>query len=672
MRATPHESLKEKLHHPWVGGGVGGAFLALAGVALLIFSFGLGLAHWSYDLSQQLAGGTTVDDVVIVELQQDSFKALKQAPASYDRALHAQLITRLKELGARLIVFDIEFIDERPGQLASDQKLAAALRAAGNVVLSADLHSDTRLGSVNHTLTPPLDSLREAALGFGLATVSQDADRSVREQYPGLSETPGLGWKAAELAGAEVTRRAEARFEERWLNYYAPNPFRTCAVVDVLSNNLPANFSFSNKVVFIGAGKTAGYAGDEKEEVRTPWTRTGGAWALGVQVHALTFANLQRGDWFRRWPGLIEALLIAGAGLSLGLGVSRLRPAGATALALGVALAATAVSLLLAARFNTWFPWLIIAGVQVPVALGWSFFLHSMRAYVEAKVLQSSLELYLSPQQVKQILKTPALLKPGATQKTVSILFSDIAGFSKISERMDPDDLVKLLNQYYETAISCVHQTDGTVMNLIGDAIFAIWNAPQEQADHHERACRAALLLNEALVKFESASLSLPLRTRVGLHTGVVCVGNIGSSKRFDYTAIGESVNLASRLEGLNKQLGTNILATREIQKTAGDRLVSRLVGHFKFKGFDQVVEVHEMIGTVEIEEATRAWRQSFAAALRCFQRKSFDEAEDGFRKTLELHPADGPSQFYLERLPALKANAPASDWLGEVDLREK
>ncbi len=667
-----NERLKNKLHHPWVSGSLGGALLALAGVALLIFSFGQGLAHWSYDLSQQLAGGTTVDDVVIVELQQDSFKALDQAPASYDRALHAQLITRLKELGARLIVFDIEFIDPRPGQLASDQKLAAALRAASNVVLSADLHSDTRLGARNLEVTMPLDSLRDAALGVGLATVSLDADRSVREQYPGTSQTPSLGWKAAELAGAEVTQRAEARFEERWLNYYAPRPFRTCAVVDVLSNNLPANFSFSNKVVFIGAGKTAGYAGDEKEEVRTPWTRTGGEWALGVQVHALTYTNLQRGDWFRRWPALIEALLIAGAGLLLGFGVSRLRPPGATALALGVALAATAVSLLLAAKFNTWFPWLIIAGVQVPVALGWSFFLHSMRAYVETKVLQSSLELYLSPQQVKQILKTPALLKPGATQKTVSILFSDIAGFSKISERMDPDDLVKLLNQYYETAIHCVHQTDGTVMNLIGDAIFAIWNAPQEHPDHHERACRAALLLNQALVQFESASLNLPLHTRVGLHTGVVCVGNIGSSKRFDYTAIGESVNLAARLEGLNKQLGTNILATREIQKTAGDKLVSRLVGHFKFKGFDQVVEVYEMIGTVESEEGTRAWRQSFAAALSRFQRKAFDEAAEGFRKTLELHPADGPSKFYLDRLPALQANAPAADWFGEVDLREK
>ena len=294
------------------------------------------------------------------------------------------------------------------------------------------------------------------------------------------------------------------------------------------------------------------------------------------------------------------------------------------------------------------------------------------KGHVETKLLETSLSLYLSPIQVKQILKQPDLLKPGAVQKTVSILFSDIANFSKISERMDPDDLVKLLNNYYETAISCIHKTEGTVMNLIGDAILAIWNAPQDQKDHQARACQAALLLNESLIRFDLNNRNLPLRTRVGLHTGIVCVGNIGSATHFDYTAIGESVNMASRLEGLNKQLGTNILATRDMQKSVENQLISRLVGHFRFKGFDQVVQVHELIGGLEDNSEKETWREIFETALHRFQRSAFDEAQRGFCETLKYKPNDGPSKFYLERISELRLRSLPSDWAGEIDLREK
>ena len=134
-------------------------------------------------------------------------------------------------------------------------------------------------------------------------------------------------------------------------------------------------------------------------------------------------------------------------------------------------------------------------------------------------------------------------------QQTVSILFSDIENFATVSERMDPDALVKLLNNYYETAIACVHQTEGTVMSLIGDAIFVIWNAPQEQSDHRERACRAALLLQEQLVRFDATSGHPPLRTHVEFTTGVAVVA-MQNSTASNYTAISESVNIASRSRG--------------------------------------------------------------------------------------------------------------------------
>src|SRR5204862_1502361 len=164
-------------------------------------------------------------------------------------------------------------------------------------------------------------------------------------------------------------------------------------------------------------------------------------------------------------------------------------------------------------RQRTWFPWLILVGAQIPVALVWSIIYNSITSYIQNKLLEQSLSLYLSPKQVQRILKEPGLRKPGGSKQTISILFSDIAGFSRISEQLDPQDLVQLLNNYYEATIRCIHQTEGTVVDIIGDAIFAIWNAPEVQTDHQERMVRAALLFQQNVTQFNSGQGHMALRT---------------------------------------------------------------------------------------------------------------------------------------------------------------
>jgi adenylate cyclase len=665
--------IRKQFHQPWFGGGVGAVLAALLGVGLLLLPLGKGLRDWSYDLPFLLKPEKLVEDVAIVYLDQPTFDTLHETPGDFDRAWHTKLVKRLQADGAKLAVFDILFIDDKRPITDVDREFAAAMRGFGRVVIGGELQEDRHLGIRGKTVTPPIDLFRDAAAGWGLAKVHRDTDFSARHHHPGTEQIPSLAWRAAELVGAEVTKHPESRDKARWLNYYAPEPFQNISYVAALRGEpLPPSFTFSNKVVFVGAGEIAGYTGEEKEQYRYPWSWLTGHFPVGVQLHALTFSNLTRQDWLRRLPGAVESLLLVVLGAAFGYGLSFFRPLAATGLTILASLIVAGASILAFAQLNVWFPWLIVVVAQAPVALFWAYLFHSIKSYVATQLLETSLALYLSPVQVKRILKQPELLKPGAEQKTVSILFSDIANFSKISERKDAADLVQLLNRYYETAIACVHETDGTVMNIIGDAIFAIWNAPEAQPDHSERAARAAVLLNEKLFHFDAASSDLPLRTRVGLHTGVVCVGNIGSSTHFDFTAIGESVNLASRLEGLNKQLGTNILATRDIQKSAVDGLVSRVVGHFRFKGFDQVVEVHEFIGAKESEEKTRPWRESFASALCFFQRGALTKAEAGFRRTLELRDDDGPSKFYLARLAELQARPLPAEWMGEIDLREK
>ena len=666
------QPLKSHTHPAGFGAGLATLLVALAGVLLFSLTLGKGLRDASFDIPFLFKSEQRIDNVVIVFLDENSLNELKVSPTTFDRGLHAKLVRRLQQEGAKLIAFDVLFVDKDRPIAPGDLEFAAAMKESRRVLLAGQYFEDA---DHNPTFLPPIDLFRAAAAGWGEARVDSDTDFAARRLSSGTDRFPCLAWKAAELTGARIAATPEERPRERWLNYYSSQPFQGVPYSDLVTGKpLPPGLSFKDKVVFVGAGEVTGYGRGQLDQFPFPWTRVGDRFLFGVQLHAITFSNLSREDWMTRASpiGQMFLLIVGGAASAYLLGF--LRPLPATGAALGIALLVSGVSVGLANTVHVWWSWMIFVAVQVPMALAFSYLIHSVRSHVQTRVLQTSLERYLSPKQAKQILdlRNPALLKPGASQKTVSILFSDIAGFSKISERMNQEDLAKLLNEYYETTIGCVHQTGGTVLNLVGDAIFAIWNAPQEQADHQSLACESALLLHEALARFESKSSHLPLNTAVALHTGVTCVGNIGSNERFVYTAIGESVNMTARLDGLNRQLSTRTLATREFQKGVEALVVSRLVGHFKFKGFDQVVEVHEVLGRAGDEPGSLAWRESFAAGLNRFQRKAFKEAEAAFARTLELRPSDGPSRFYLERIRHLSATSLASDWFGEIDLREK
>jgi adenylate cyclase len=235
---------------------------------------------------------------------------------------------------------------------------------------------------------------------------------------------------------------------------------------------------------------------------------------------------------------------------------------------------------------------------------------------------------------------------------------------------MDSDELARLMNVYFQRGVqNCIHATDGTVVKYIGDAIFAFWNAPDPQGDHAYRACEAALRFGALSAQRINGR---ELITRLGLHTGVANVGNFGSDKRFDYTAIGENINLASRMEGLNKYLGTRVLLTGETQKEVASRLVTRYLGLFRLKGFEKAVAVYELIAFQETEAESRPLLERFAMALDKFVKKDFKGAEESFRRVLEISPKDGPTQFYLEQIQELRAAVLPPAWRGEITLQDK
>jgi len=235
---------------------------------------------------------------------------------------------------------------------------------------------------------------------------------------------------------------------------------------------------------------------------------------------------------------------------------------------------------------------------------------------------------------------------------------------------MDPDELANMMNAYFQSAVDeCIHFTEGTIVKYIGDAIFAFWNAPDPQDDHPFRAAQAALRFR---AQDHHEFNGKKVLTRIGLHTGEANVGNFGSTTRVDYTAFGENINLASRMEGLNKHLGTRVLMTGETHQGIGSRLVTRHLGLFRLKGFEKAVEVYELLDPPEDAGKTSELRERFEQARTLFVKKDFAAAEAAFRRVLELNPKDGPSKFYLEQIEHIHSEELPSDWKGDITLKEK
>jgi len=653
-----------------------GAVLATGlGLLLLQSRFGGWMERTSYNLLHVARGDVRADEALLVYMDEASYDALDQPlNIPWDRSLHARLVDRLSAAGVRVIVFDIVFNDENTNNPAADQSFADAMKRSGRIILAADnVLIDTGMKRVFR----PFNLLLDNAAGMGSAETLPDSDTVIRRHTPD-DTIPSLSWVAADFLKPGTILPEGGGGITRWTSYYGPPGWLPARSYHrVLDPRQTPDELLRGKAIFIGGKLLTKIAAHRKDEYANPFsfwiTRTQAAsgvgfFAPGVEVQATKFLNLLRGDWLSRLSSGREHAIVAAVGILFGMGLLRLRPFLATGLALSGTALLAALFLLLFTREHIWFPFLILT-LQIGVALAWSIVFNSVQFYVEKRVMEHTLAIYLSPKLVKKFARQPELLRPGALKQNITMFFTDIASFTSLSQGMDSDDLAEFMNRYFQDAVSqCIHKTDGTVVKYIGDAIFAFWNAPEEQADHALRACEAALLFREM---GESRMRGHPVRTRIGIHTGEANVGNFGSRDRVDYTALGENVNLASRLEGLNKFVGTETVISRETRDAVGAQLVTRRLGRFRLKGFDSPVEVFELVGRRDLAEATKEWREAFEQALTNYENADFEFAQMGFQRTLELKAGDGPSQFYLGRLEEVVA-LPAGDWSGETQVFEK
>ena len=275
---------------------------------------------------------------------------------------------------------------------------------------------------------------------------------------------------------------------------------------------------------------------------------------------------------------------------------------------------------------------------------------------------------YLSGEVIEKIIRDPKHLQLGGEKRELTIMFTDLAGFSTFSERLGPVELTTLLNDYLSEMTDIILEEGGTLDKYEGDAIIAFWNAPLAQSDHAVRACRAALRCQRRLAELREVyqqRTGAALRMRVGLNTGEVVVGNMGSRKRFNYTILGDAANLASRLEGANKAFGTEMMVSENTWRLASAEFRGRKLADLRVVGRKTAVAVYELTGFAA--DAAPAWWDAFAAGLTHFRAGNFVGAREAF----EQLPDDPAAQRYAQRCAQLCAQPPAS-WDGVWGLTEK
>jgi adenylate cyclase len=320
--------------------------------------------------------------------------------------------------------------------------------------------------------------------------------------------------------------------------------------------------------------------------------------------------------------------------------------------------------------------------LEIIFAMISAVFVREILAYAgsekEKQFLRTAFSTYVSDDVVKEIIADPARLQLGGTKRHMTAIFTDVKGFSTISEKLDPEDLVSLLNRYLSAMSDIVLAEKGTIDKYEGDAIIAFFGAPLDLADHALRACVSAIAmkrleaeLNQTII--ENRLSPSPLLTRIGINTGSMVAGNMGTENKMNYTIMGNAVNLAARLEGVNKQYGTWILASEDTVRETGNRLLSRKLDRVRVVGINEPVRLHELVDTMEqAAEEQQKLVKVYHEALDIFENRNWEQAAAGFKASLEINAEDQPSKLYLDRCKTYIKAPPADNWDGVYNLTQK
>ena len=435
--------------------------------------------------------------------------------------------------------------------------------------------------------------------------------------------------------------------------------------VDVLDGTTPGS-AFKDKIVLVGATGIGIY------DMRvTPYSGV----FPGVEIHANVIDNILRGDPISRpeWIAAVDLLAIVVMGIGLSAIIARVRPVLATLVTVIFIAAYAAINQAIFVYGRTVLTDVYPFFTVIVVATGVTTF-RFMTEEKKKREIKDAFTHYVSPSLVNNILQDPAKLVLGGEERRLTVLFSDIRGFTTISEALKPQELVKLMNGYLTPMTDVILSHDGTIDKYMGDAIMAFWGAPIWQEDHQVRACRAALAMMDKLKELQVGweRQGIPrIDIGIGISTGKLTVGNMGSATRFDYTVMGDSVNLGSRLEGLNKEYGTHIIVPKYTYEDVKDRFILRQLDLIRVKGKNIPIKIFELMAS---EDTGRLREVSgiFEAGLQAYFARDWDKAEKTFRSVLLIRPDDGPATSFLHRIVDLREAKLPDDWDGVYVMKKK
>jgi adenylate cyclase len=664
-------------------------------------------------------------DVVIVGISDNDLIALPES-FPFPRDYYAHLIRNLTLAGARAIVFDITFESERDG----DEALADMLRRVNNVVLAAKVQTG---GSTEFAEVRSLEKTYNNVfykdnknIGIGIVNIIKDRDDVCRRYMPMIIAegelTPTLAFaglnKAFKQDPLRVVQLRDDAFvygdraipsynpSDFLLSYYGPVetfryiPFsqviddQSFKTLDEIDYEMDINM-FDESVARLIRGKVVligSLMAEERDYHNTPmFVEEGGKpnFAMhGVEIHATAIQNVLDKRFVSvlslGWEILLVILFSVLGFVGL-LGLKQLKVKYVWLVEIGVFLA---MFITIGAIFelgvllysnNSLLINIVNPSLSVVLAyLGTAVYQYLTERQQKA-MIKGVFSHYLNPSVVNMLVNDPTKAKLGGDRRELTIFFSDIAGFTTISEHFNdrPEGLVDLLNEYLDEMTSIVLKYDGTLDKYEGDAIMSFWGAPIPQRDHALRACYASLDMQRRLAELRpkwKKEGKPPLEVRIVLNTGICIAGNMGGKDRFDYTVIGDSVNLASRLEAANKQYGSFIMLSEFTYTMVKDKVRVRELDLLQVKGKTEPVKVFELMGKIDMK-LTDKQKQSleiYHEGLKLYRQKKWDEAIAYMQQAVELDPGCAVAKIYTERANLYQIAPPPEDWNGVFIMTSK